>query len=176
VSRPLHVATAVLLSLLVFATVAAADDERFRRTTPRGAFARDGGVLVVGVPGGRAWGIESQLRPLPPAAGALRVSLEVEDAAVREAFVRVAYYDHASGRPRQIAIADAPAVRDGERLVLVVPLDPPPGAIAYRVRVLARLLSADARSLPDAVRARIGSGSVRDGDARPHSRLRAEFP
>jgi hypothetical protein len=175
VSSVLSGAIAILLCF-AFATRAAADDEpRFHRTTPRGSFERDGVTLVVGVPGGRAWGIESDLRPVP-AGGGLRVSLAVEDPAVREAFVRVAYYDRASGRPRQIAIADAPLVHDGDRALLTVALDPPPGAVAYRVRVLARLTNAGARSLPDAVRARIGPGRVRDADRRPYSRLRAEVP
>src|SRR3982750_2810829 len=43
----------------------AGDDPRFHRTTPRGSFGRDAETLLVGVPGGRAWGIESELRPLP---------------------------------------------------------------------------------------------------------------
>ena len=129
----------------------------------------------MGVPAGRAWGIESDLLPIP-SSGALRVSLEVSDPAVREAFVRIAYYDRATGRPRQIAIVDARAVRDGEHAALVVPLDAPPGAIAYRVRVLARLSAAETRSSPGAVRARLGSGRDRDAHARPYSRLRGEVP
>src|SRR5438105_3852517 len=87
-SRPL-LAIAAALALVLFGMPAAADDEpRFHRTTPRGFFERDGEALVVGVPAGRAWGIESDLLPIP-SSGALRVSLEVSDPAVREAFVRV---------------------------------------------------------------------------------------
>ena len=174
-SRPL-LAIAAALALVLFGMPAAADDEpRFHRTTPRGFFERDGEALVVGVPAGRAWGIESDLLPIP-SSGALRASLEVSDPAVREAFVRIAYYDRATGRPRQIAIVDARAVRDGEHAALVVPLDAPPGAIAYRVRVLARLSAAETRSSPGAVRARLGSGRDRDAHARPYSRLRGEVP
>ena len=74
VSSVLSGAIAILLCF-AFAARAAADDEpRFHRTTPRGSFERDGVTLVVGVPGGRAWGIESDLRPIP-AGGGLRVSL-----------------------------------------------------------------------------------------------------
>jgi hypothetical protein len=166
----------VVLLLLAASAPGFADDEpRFRRTTPRGAFERDGATLIVGIPGGRAWGIESQLRALP-AGGALRVTLEVDDPSVREAFVRVAYYDRATGRPRQIAIADGAVIHDRERATAVIPLEPPPGAVAYRVRVLGRLIGADLRSSRDAVRARIGDGRVRDAEPRPYSRLRAEVP
>jgi len=38
---------------------------------------------------------------------AVRATIEVRDASVREAFVRIAWYDRASGRPRQIALTDA---------------------------------------------------------------------
>src|SRR5204862_207355 len=93
----------------------------FHRTTPRGSFGRDGPALLVGVPGGRAWGVESELRPAPAAGSDLWVTVEVRDPAVREAFVRIAWYDRGTGRPRQIVIADARAVRDGEFLVLVGP-------------------------------------------------------
>src|SRR3989441_10048157 len=159
-SRPL-LAIAAALALVLSGMPAAADDEpRFHRPPPRGFFERDGEALVVGVPAG----------------GALRVSLEVSDPAVREAFVRIAYYDRATGRPRQIAIVDARAVRDGEHAALVVPLDAPPGAIAYRVRVLARLSAAETRSSPGAVRARLGSGRDRDAHARTYSRRRGEVP
>src|SRR5437667_215809 len=64
-SRPL-LAIAAALALVLFGMPAAADDEpRFHRTTPRGFFERDGEALVVGVPAGRAWGIESDLLPIP---------------------------------------------------------------------------------------------------------------
>ena len=51
--------------------------------------------LSAGVPSGRAWGIESDLRPLP-SEGALVVRLSVGGDDVREAFARVAYYAQAS--------------------------------------------------------------------------------
>ena len=170
----------LLLALVLLAVVAgpaAADDDRthFRRTTPRASLEEEAGTFALGVPSGRAWGIESELRPLP-AERALAVRLVVSDDLVREAFARVAYYASATGRPRQIAIVDARAVRDGEHAALVVPLDAPPGAIAYRVRVLARLSAAETRSSPGAVRARLGSGRDRDAHARPYSRLRGEVP
>jgi hypothetical protein len=142
--------------LAVAATPAAGDDgpTHFRRTTPRAFLEHDAGILTLGVPSGRAWGIESELRPLPPE-GALAVRLSVGDDDVREAFARIAYYARATGRPRQIAIADSEAVAAGEGRVLFIPLDPPPGAVAYRVRVLARLRRGAELSVPDAIHARV---------------------
>ena len=148
---------ALALVLLAFvAAPAAADDDRphFRRTTPRASLDEDAAGLTLGVPSGRAWGIQSELRALPPE-GAIAVRLSVSDDDVREAFARVAYYASATGRPRQIAIADSEAVGAGEGRVLFVPLDPPPGAVAYRVRVLARLHPGAERSRDDAIRARV---------------------
>jgi hypothetical protein len=124
----------------------------YRRTTPRGSFGTDGPELVVGVPGGRAWGIESALIPVPDERTGLRATVEVSDPEVREAFIRVAWYDRATGRPRQFALTDARLVRAGETATLEVALDPPAGAVAYRVRVLARLRTPQALSAPDAVR------------------------
>jgi len=149
--------TLVLLSVIV--VPAAADDDpppHFRRTTPRASLEEDAGSITLGVPSGRAWGIESELRALPPE-GALAVRLSVSDDDVREAFARIAYYARASGRPRQIAVADSDAVGAGEGRVLFVPLDPPPGAVAYRVRVLARLRPGAERSRDDAIHARVTS-------------------
>lgn len=148
-----------LLVLVLLATVvspAAADDDRthFRRTTPRASLEEEAGTFTLGVPSGRAWGIESELRPLPPER-ALAVRISVSDDDVREAFARVAYYSSATGRPRQIAIADSEAVGAGETRVLFVPLDPPPGAVAYRIRVLARLRAGAERSRDDAIQARV---------------------
>jgi hypothetical protein len=148
-----------LLVLVLLATVvapAAADDDRthFRRTTPRASLEEEAGTLTLGVPSGRAWGIESELRPLPPER-ALAVRISVSDDDVREAFARVAYYSSATGRPRQIAIADSEAVAAGETRVLFVPLDPPPGAVAYRIRVLARLRAGAELSRDDAIQARV---------------------
>ena len=145
-----------LVLLAVAQSPAAADDDRtrFRRTTPRASFVEDAGALTLGVPSGRAWGIESELRTLPPER-ALAVRLSVTDDDVREAFARVAYYASATGRSRQIAIADSEAVAAGEGRLLFIPLDPPPGAVAYRVRVLARLRSGADRSRNDAIQARV---------------------
>lgn len=142
--------------LAVVAAPAAADDDRthFRRTTPRASLDENAGELVLGVPSGRAWGIESELRPLP-SGRAVAVRLSVDDDAVREAFVRVAYYASASGRPRQIAVSDSPLVGAGEGRLVFVALDPPPGAVAYRVRVLARLRAGAERSVDEAIRARV---------------------
>src|SRR6266850_7459325 len=149
----------LLLALTLFAAFAApaaADDDRthFRRTTPRASLEEDAGTFTLGVPSGRAWGIESELRPLPPER-ALAVRLSVADDEVREAFARVAYYASASGRPRQIAVVDSEAVAADEGRLLFMVLDPPPGAVAYRVRILARLRAGAERSRDDAVRARV---------------------
>ena len=145
-----------LAVLVAGGTPAAADDDRiqFRRTTPRASLQDEAGALALGVPSGRAWGIQSELRALPPE-GAIAVRLSVSDNDVREAFARIAYYASATGRPRQIAVADSEAVGAGEGRVLFVPLDPPPGAVAYRVRVLARLHPGAERSRDDAIRARV---------------------
>jgi hypothetical protein len=148
----------LLVLLAVVAAPAAADDDppHFRRTTPRAWLDEDAGNITLGVPSGRAWGIESELRPLP-GGGALAVRLSVSDDDVREAFARIAYYASATGRPRQIAVADSEAVGAGEGRVLFLPLDPPPGAVAYRIRVLARLHPGAARSRDDAIHARVAS-------------------
>ena len=142
--------------LVVTAAPAAADDDRthFRRTTPRASLEEHAGTLTLGVPSGRAWGIESELRPLPPER-VLAVRLDVTDDDVREAFARVAYYSRATGRSRQIAIADSETVAAGDGRLVVVALDPPPGAVAYRIRVLARLRAGAERSRDDAIQARV---------------------
>ncbi len=145
-----------LILLALVAAPAAADDDRthFRRTTPRASLEEAAGTFTLGVPSGRAWGIESELRPLPQER-ALAVRLSVTDDEVREAFARVAYYASATGRPRQIAVADSEAVAAGEGRLVFIALDPPPGAVAYRVRVLARLRAGAERSDDDAIRARV---------------------
>ena len=142
-------------SFLVLSSVAAADDggPRFRRTSPRGSLGEANGALVIGIPGGRAWGIESELRPLPPAGTTLYVRLTVTDDDVREAFVRVAYYSSLAGRTRQLATSDSESVTAGRRALAAIALEPPPGAVGYRIRVLARLTVAGGRSADDAVTA-----------------------
>jgi hypothetical protein len=147
------VGTIVLVLLTV--TTAAGVDPPFRRTTPRGSFGRDGPELVIGVPGGRAWGIESALVPVPEPGAAFSVTVEVDDASVREAFVRVAWYDRATGRPKQFAIRDTRFVRAAETATMTVTLDPPDGAVAYRLRVLARLRAPAVASDPAAIRVSI---------------------
>jgi len=159
----LIVVCAVVLVQLVALPAVADEDGRFRRTTPRGSFGRDGPALLVGVPAGRAWGIESELRPVPADPVSLRATIEVRDPAVREAFVRIAWYDRSSGRPRQFALSDATLVRAGERVTFEIALDPPPGAVAYRVRVLARLLPPAELSAGNAVRVRLSAPFSRPG-------------
>jgi hypothetical protein len=157
---------AAVLSVLVSAD----GGPPYRRTTPRGSFGADGPELVVGVPGGRAWGIESALIAVPDERTGLRATIEVSDPEIREAFVRVAWYDKATGRPRQFALTDARYVRSGETTTLELALDPPPGAVAYRLRVLARLRSPDALSAADAVRLEL-SAPFRIRSAIPATRL-----
>ena len=152
-SRPL-VALIALVLLAAQPQPARADDGApFHRTTPRGALALTDDELVVGVPGGRAWGVESDLRPIPIEESRLIVRLAVTDATVREAFVRVAYYASPVGRTRQVSIADSAPVVAGAHAMVAVSIDPPAGAVAYRVRVLARLVEPGARSTDDAVTA-----------------------
>jgi hypothetical protein len=141
--------------LLALGDIASADDgdPRFRRTTPRGALSTEDGALLIGVPGGRAWGIESELLPVPASPTTIVARLRVSDASVREAFVRVAYYASASARTRQIATVDSAPASMGERAVVALALEPPPGAVAYRVRVLARLSDPASISANDAITA-----------------------
>jgi hypothetical protein len=151
---------AILLSALALVAalaISASADEGppYRRTTPRGSFGKDGPELLVGVPGGRAWGVESALIPVPADRTGFRAMVEVADPEVREAFIRVAWYDRGSGRPRQFALSDARFVHSGETASFEVALDPPSGAVAYRVRVLARLREPRALSSADAVRANL---------------------
>jgi hypothetical protein len=151
VSRLLKVLCALAVTAAVASSASADDGPLYRRTTPRGSFGQVGPELVVGVPGGRAWGIESALIPVPEQLSGFRATVEVNDPEVREAFVRVAWYDRATGRPRQFALSDARFVRAGETATLEVALDPPAGAVAYRVRVLARLRAPEALSSADAI-------------------------
>jgi hypothetical protein len=154
VRRMQKVIASLLCALALVAIIsisASADGPPYRRTTPRGSFGANGAELVVGVPGGRAWGIESALISVPAERTGFRATVEVSDPEVREAFIRVAWYDRATGRPRQFALTDARFVRAGENATLEVALDPPAGAVAYRLRVLARLRTPQALSAPDAI-------------------------
>ena len=154
-------------SLVVLGSVASADDgdPRFRRTTPRGSLVEDADALVIGIPGGRAWGIESELLPLPASPTTVVARLRVSDPSVREAFLRVAYYASATARTRQLKTVDSAPVSLGARGVGALTRDPPAGAVAYRVRVLARLTERSATSANDAIRATLHLG------ARPLGRL-----
>ena len=122
----------VPLGMVLGAAIASADPGDtgpFRRTTPRASLDRDAGGIVVGIPAGRAWGIESGLTPLDGVT-TLRLDLAVDDPDVAEAFVRVAYYARGDARSRQLATQDSPFVRVGEDRRIVIDLSPPPGAVA----------------------------------------------
>jgi hypothetical protein len=64
-------------------------------------------------------------------------------------------------------LTDARFVRAGETATLEIALDPPPGAVAYRIRVLARLRTTRALSAPDAVRATLSDPFLRRARAPP---------
>ncbi|MHB8632201.1 MAG: hypothetical protein ACYC9W_09765 [Candidatus Limnocylindria bacterium] len=148
----------------------------FRRTTPRGSFDRDARGFVVGIPGGRAWGIESGLLRLD-GRRQVTVVISVGDPDVAEAFVRVAYYARADARSRQLAIRDSPFVRVGEDRRVAVELDPPPGAVAYRVRILGRLVGGGGPSRRDAIHARPDRPPAERGRPRPSlTRLETDLP
>jgi hypothetical protein len=171
------------ISSMLQASIASADPgdpadpfSRVHRTTPRASFGRDEAGSISGVPSGRAWGIESALLPLD-GAGRVTVVLAVDDPAVREAFVRIAYYGRADARSRQLATRDSPFVRVGEDRRIVIDLDPPPGAVAYRVRVLARLVGGAVLSRVDAIHVRPDPLPAEGGRRRPSlTRLDADFP
>ena len=163
--RVLRISLAVAVLAAVLPAEALADDGwRFRRTSPRVDLVRQGPALVLGVPGGRAWGLESALLPASGGPTAIVADVEIADPQVREVFLRVAWYREATGRPRQVAIADSAPARGPGRVSLVLPLAPPPGAVAYRVRVLARLEHGPA-SQPDGFT--IEGLSATAGQARP---------
>lgn len=153
----LLVAVALILALPASADPGdGGDGSPYRRTTPRAAVIQEREWTLLGIPGGRAWGLESGLRLLD---GPSEVTAELAaiDPAVREAFLRVAYYARADTRSRQLAIADSAPVtvaagRSGT--AVTVRLDPPPGAIAYRIRLLGRLFGREERTAAGAIRAR----------------------
>src|SRR5256885_14599722 len=82
----------------------------FRRTTPRASFERDAGGPVIGIPNGRAWGIESELHPLD-GAGRVTIRLAVDEPDVAGAVVRGAHYARLHSRTRQLQTRDPPPVR-----------------------------------------------------------------
>jgi hypothetical protein len=164
VRRALFAVVALAVVVASGTTARADDDDRhFRLTTPRGSLTVAGDALVIGIPGGRAWGVESELRALPASGTRVIATVAVRDDAVREAFIRVAYYASATGRSRQIATVDSAPVTAGARRMVGVEIEPPRGAVAYRVRVLARLREPGARSADDAVTAviRLAAGLAR---------------
>ena len=165
-----RVLLASVIILLAASTSASADPGGpYRRTTPRGLLDQDTGGLVIGIPAGRAWGVEGPLIPLDGSDGELRltVDLAVEDPDVAEAFIRVAYYGRADQRSRQLATVDSSSVRVGADRRVTVRLDPPPGAVAYRVRVLGRLVTGAVISRGDGIRARWAGEPAEQGARRP---------
>jgi hypothetical protein len=105
------------------------------------------------------------------------IRLAVDDPDVAEAFVRVAYYARLDARTRQLETHDSPFVRVGEDRLVTVELEPPPRAVAYRVRVLGRLVAGAARSRGDSIRVRAGEPAVERGRGRPSlTRLEADLP
>ncbi len=167
----------VLLVLLLVGSPASADPGGpFRRTTPRGFLDRDAGGLVIGIPDGRAWGVESALRTLPSSAR-LTIDLAVDDPDIAEAFVRIAYYAVGDRRSRQLATIDSPFVRVGPQRRVTVEVEPPAGAVAYRVRILGRLVAGAQVSRANAIRARWVGGAAEQGPRRPSlTRLLTDLP
>lgn len=161
----------------VLAGTASADDGwGWRRTTPRGELGEDGDDLLIAIPGGRAWGLQSAMRALPAAGTVLTAEVEVRDVAVREVFLRVAYYarTRAGARPRQISIADSEPAHPSETVLLSIAVDPPTEATAYRLRILGRLAEGHTRSDPYAIRASAPAPPSAMSPARPpHTRLLA---
>lgn len=150
----------------------------FRRTTPRADVVRAGDWTLLGIPGGRAWGLESGLRPLDGPV-VVTVELAAVDPAVREAFLRVAYYARGDVRSRQLATDDSPLVTVATGpagAVVSVPLDPPPGAVAYRLRLLGRLVGRDLRTAAGAIRVRWGGASPAPEQRPSLTRLLIEPP
>lgn len=148
----------------------------FHRTTPRASLDDDSGTLILGIPGGRAWGIES---PLTPLEGSSRVVLTVavDDPDVSEAFVRVAFYARADVRTRQLATRDSPYVRVGQDRRIAIDLAPPPGAVAFRLRVLGRLAHTALVSRDDAIQVRWPAAPAERGGQRPSvTRLETDLP
>lgn len=169
----LALCTALLLASSVSAR--AEDGTTFRRTTPRAPMSVSAEQIVFGIPSGRAWGLESRLVPIRGGAS-VALDLGVSDELISEAFVRIAWYDRDEGRPRQILVEDAPVVLPGVQRRVVMQLEPPDGAVAFRVRVLARAMPDEPSSRDRA----IAVGRVRlDPEARPRpalTRLWAEPP
>ncbi|HAF09980.1 MAG TPA: hypothetical protein DCK98_07870 [Chloroflexi bacterium] len=164
------------ITLVLRASAASADPGPFRRTMPRAFLGHDVGGLIVGIPTGRARGIESGLRPLD-GAGPVALAVAVADPDVAEAFVRVAFYARGDVHSGQLATRDSPFVHVGEDRRIVVELDPPPGAVAYRIRVLGRLVAGATLSRADAIRVWSDLGAADQGRPRPAlTRLETNLP
>lgn len=146
-----RLALAIAIVLAAAMPVAADDDIRFRRTTPRAPLRVSGDELEFGVPAGRAWGLESRLVRIGRDGATVAIDLAVRDPAIREGFVRIAWYMRDEGRSRQIEIEDAPVVVAGIERRILMRLEPPDGAIAFRVRVLARVGTGATSSREDAL-------------------------
>ena len=174
-----HVARVLALCLVLSLTGSvdahAEDGTTFRRTTPRAPIRVTVDEIAFGIPSGRAWGLESRLIPIRGGAS-VALDLGVGDELVRESFVRIAWYGRDEGRPRQMLVEDAPDVLPGVRRRVVMQLAPPDGAVAFRVRVLARVVP----GTPSSREAAIAVGRVRvDPEVRPRpalTRLWAEPP
>lgn len=140
----------VALMLVTAASANAEDGTTFRRTTPRAPLRLSADQLVFGIPSGRAWGLESALIRIGSHA-TVALDLGLADEGVREAFVRIAWYDRDQGRPRQMLVEDAPVVLPGVRRRVVLALEAPDGAVAFRIRALARVTPGTAASREDAL-------------------------
>ena len=82
-----------------------------------------------------------------------------------------------TGRSRQLATRDSPFVHVGEDRRIAVDLDPPAGAIAYRVRVLGRLVTGALRSRVDAIHVQPLATAAERGGQRPSlTRLETDVP
>ena len=152
VSRARALCSALCVAIMLGSSAAAHADDgtTFRRTTPRAPVRVSAEQIAFGIPSGRAWGLESRLIPIRGSAS-VALDLGVSDGSIREAFVRIAWYDRDEGRSRQMLVEDAPAVLPGVERRVVLQLEPPDGAVAFRIRVLARVMPGTSSSRDDAV-------------------------
>ena len=144
------VSLCVAIMLLTALSSSAEDGTRFRRTTPRAPLHVSVDEIVFGIPSGRAWGLESRLIRIKSHA-TVALDLGVRDPEIREGFVRIAWYDRDEGRPRQMQVEDAPVVLPGVQRRVVMQLEAPEGAVAFRIRVLARVTPGTPASRGDAL-------------------------
>lgn len=139
VPRVLVVTLLAALVVCVVPSVAHADPGPWRRTTPRAVLDLIGEELMLRVPAGRAWGIQSRPQLVQPGA-ALRVAarLDVLEQEARGAFIRVAFYARSDGRGRQRLVVDGQNVRGGEDRISEARFVVPEWAKSVKVRVLMR--------------------------------------